>query len=266
MKSINLHIKNMVCPRCIFVIENELKALGANILSIELGHASIAVPTSLALNTIEERLIPFGFELLENKDDVVVEELKIAISDYAHEQEESHSEVTLSEYLARGLGKNYNYLSKLFSRHESQTIERKFIEVRIERVKQLLDYEELTLSEIAIKLGYSSVHYLSNQFKKVTGCSVSQYKQHVKFLHSKYDSLAHALNDLKSQGFVHDFSRQDDQLECKQLDTLFDPRSLKMEEVYRFKEASSQSGKSVVFAIDTGNNVKGVLVESHIMN
>ncbi len=266
MISINLHIKNMVCSRCIFVIKSELKVLGANILSLELGYASISIPVSLSLSTIESRLEQHGFELLDNKEDVLVEEIKIAISEYAHNQEESISEVTLSEFLARQLGKNYNYLSKLFSKHESQTIERKFIEVRIERVKQLLDYDELTLSEIAIKLGYSSVHYLSNQFKKVTGRSVSQYKQHIKFLHSKYDSLDYALNDLKSQGFVHDFTRQDDQLECKQLDTLFDPRSLKMEEVYRFKEASSQMGKSVVFAIDTGNNVKGVLVESHIRN
>jgi len=248
------------------VIENELKALGANILSIELGHASVTAPVSLSLSTIESRLEQYGFELLDNKEDVLVEDIKIAIGEYALNQEESSTEITLSEFLARQLGKNYNYLSKLFSKHESQTIERKFIEVRIERVKRLLDYEQLTLSQIAIQLGYSSVHYLSNQFKKVTGRSVSQYKQHVKLLHSKYDSLAHALNDLKAQGFVHDFSRQDDQLECKQLGTLFDPKNLKMEEVYRFKEASSQMGKSVVFAIDTGNNVKGVLVESHIPN
>lgn len=265
MKSINLHIKNMVCPRCIVVIENELKTLGADILSIELGHASITVPVSLSLPTIESHLEQYGFELLDNKEDVLVEEIKIAISDYAHQQEESSTEVTLSEFLARELGKNYNYLSKLFSKHESQTIERWFIELRIERVKQLLDYEELTLSEIAIKLGYSSVHYLSNQFKKVTGRSVSEYKEHVKSLHQKYDSLSHALNDLKSKGFVHDFSRQDEQLECKQLGTLFDPKSLNIEEVYRFREASSETGKSVVFAIDTGNNIKGVLVESHVI-
>lgn len=263
MKSINLHIKNMVCTRCIFVIENELKALGANVLSIELGHASITVPVSLSLPAIESRLEEFGFELLENRDDMLVEEIKIAINTYAQHQEESSNEVTLSEFLARELGKNYNYLSKLFSKHESQTVERHFIEVRIERVKQLLDYEELTLSEIAIKLGYSSVHYLSNQFKKITGHSVSEYKDHVKSLHQRYNSLSHALNDLKTKGFVLDFSRQDSQLHCQQLGTLYDPRSLKMEEVYRFKEATSRQGKSVVFAIDTGNNVKGVLIESN---
>ena len=263
MKSISLHIKNMVCPRCIFVIENELKELGANVLSIELGHATITSPVSLTLPTIESRLEQFGFELLENKEDMLVEEIKIAIGHYAQQQEESSAEVTLSEFLSRELGKNYNYLSKLFSKHESQTIERRFIEIRIERVKQLLDYEELTLSEIAIKLGYSSVHYLSNQFKKITSRSVSEYKDHVKSLHHRYSSLSQALNDLKSKGFVHDFSRQDSQLHCQQLGTLYDPRSLKMEEVYRFKEATSRHGKSVVFAIDTGNNVKGVLVESN---
>jgi len=177
MKSTNLHIKNMVCPRCILVVTNELTAIGAEIIQAELGHVSVNLPDQLTTDEINSKLKEFGFELLTDKELQVVEQIKVEVLRYLELLEKNAVEYNLSDYLVGEIGKNYSYLSKLFSKHENVTIENYYISRKIKRVKELLSYNELTLSEIAVQLGYSSVHYLSSQFKRVTGQSVSGYKK-----------------------------------------------------------------------------------------
>lgn len=181
MRKQELYIKNMVCPRCETVIRMELEQLGGHVLILRPGYASVTVPDSVNRRLIAQRLRHHGFDLLEDPEERTVEQLKAATLQYRQLQEQAASEgkilPTLSDFLTQTVGKNYAYLSKLFSRHEEKTLEKYYISLRIERVKELLHYGELNVSEIARQLGYSSVHYLSAQFKKVTGQSVSEYRK-----------------------------------------------------------------------------------------
>lgn len=178
MKVLNLHIKNMVCPRCIKVVSDELKALGADVLHVELGYASIKFPASeIQINRISEVLEKQGFELLEDENSMLLENIRINLIAYLAHIENNKEFESLSIFLGRKIGKNYSLLSKHFSRGMLKTIEKHFIHLKIERVKELLDYNELTLSQIASRLGYNNVHYLSTQFKKVVGESVTAYKK-----------------------------------------------------------------------------------------
>ena len=179
-----LHIKNMVCSRCIYLVEQELKALGVKVVDIKLGHATIKKPKQVQQKRIEQRLKKFDFEILESPDKVLVEQIKLATLEFLQfiekeNRKKSPQPVTLSEFLSKKLGKDYPYLSKAFSKLEGRTVERYYIRLRIERVKELLDDGQLTLRKIASKLGYSSVHYLSAQFKKITGMVVTEYKERI---------------------------------------------------------------------------------------
>lgn len=178
MKEFNLHIKNMVCPRCIKVVRDELRALGAEVLQVELGHARIRCNTSkIQITSISEILEKQGFELLEDENDMLLEKIRINLISYLTHIENNKEYESLSLYMSRKMGKNYCSISRHFSRNMDKTIEKHFIHLKIERVKELIDYNELTLSQIALKLGYNNVHYLSFQFKKVTGQSVTEYKK-----------------------------------------------------------------------------------------
>ncbi|MEX2336802.1 MAG: AraC family transcriptional regulator [Fulvivirga sp.] len=178
MKVLNLHIKNMVCPRCIKVVTDELKALGAEVVHVELGYATIKFRTpEISIHRISEVLHAQGFELLQDEDEVLLESIKINLLAYLDHIEATKEPEQLSMFLSKKVGKNYSLLSKHFSKNTQLTIEKHFIHLKIERVKELLDYNELTLSQIAARLGYSNVHYLSSQFKKVTGKSVTAYKK-----------------------------------------------------------------------------------------
>jgi YesN/AraC family two-component response regulator len=167
----------MVCPRCILVVNDILTELGAHVLTIRLGYVSIQMPQTVNKDMIESQLNKFGFELLEDKQEILIEQLKQAIQNYIKKLENSSKEAMLSDFLAHEIGKNYNFLSKLFSKSQGITIEAYYIDKRVDRVKELIKHDELNLSEIAVKLGYSSVHYISSQFKRVTGLSVSEYKE-----------------------------------------------------------------------------------------
>lgn len=172
-----LHIKNMVCPRCITVVKNTLEDIGLEVLEIELGMAHVVTDEELPVETITERLKEHGFELIHKKDQQLIEKIKKTLIQYVQELEESEQSPKLSGYLSDQLHQNYSSLSSLFSENEEITIEKYVIHLKIERVKELLSYGEMTLSEIAYQLNYSSVAYLSNQFKKVTGMSVTDYKK-----------------------------------------------------------------------------------------
>ncbi len=171
-------IKNMVCNRCIKVVKEEFEKLGLDVRSIILGEVIVnGVLDGVTVNKIRKVLEENGFELIEDKRAGIIEKIKLVILDLVRNDDETiQSGIKDSDYIVDKLGMDYHYLSTLFSSVENITIEQYIILQRIERAKELLKYGELTLSEIAYKLGYSSVQHLSNQFKKVTGLTASQFK------------------------------------------------------------------------------------------
>jgi AraC family transcriptional regulator len=173
-----LHIKNMVCDRCIRVVRDELMAMGLLVKTITLGEAVIlSGEADLILNDIRAMLEKNGFELLDDRRAKFVEKIKNAIVKLVHYSDLEHFHGKVSDFIANEVDADYHMLSSLFSSMEGVTIERYVILQKIERVKELMKYNELTLSEIAYKLGYSSVAHLSNQFRQVTGMSPSSYKK-----------------------------------------------------------------------------------------
>ena len=173
-----LYIKNMVCRRCKMVVQAELEKLGLHTISVELGEVEIREEqlSEVEIEDIKARLLPYGFELLDDRRSQVIEKIKNLIIAKVH-YSEVESNFNLSDIIASQLGLDYNYLSNLFSEIEGITIEKYFIHQKIEKVKELIMYDELSLSEIAFRLNYSSAAHLSNQFKKVTGFAPSYFKQ-----------------------------------------------------------------------------------------
>ncbi len=172
-----LYIKNMVCNRCKMVVQTELTKLGLHPISVQLGAVELAENTIDASKQkeIEETLQRFGFEILLDKRRQVVEQIKTAIIELVHHTTEA-LKVNLSTYLSEKLTLSYANLSATFSEIEGVTIEKYFIQQKIEKAKELLTYGEISLSEIAYLLNYSSVAHLSTQFKKISGETPSSYK------------------------------------------------------------------------------------------
>lgn len=172
-----IYIKNMVCNRCIMVVRNEFEKFGHPPLNVQLGEVEISEDLSpRELEVLEKHLETFGFEIIDNTRSRIIEKIKNAIVELVHHSQDD-LKVNYSNYIESQLNRDYNYLSNLFSEIEGTTIEKYIIHQKIERVKELLVYDELSLSEIAYKMGYSSVAYLSNQFKKVTGLTPGHFKQ-----------------------------------------------------------------------------------------
>lgn len=167
----------MVCSRCKMVVKSELEKLGLSLFSVELGEVeTTAIITDTQKKEISEHLKLFGFELIDDKKSRTIDKIKTLIIDLVHNKNNDIN-TNLSDYLVSHLHQDYNTLSNLFSEVESTTIEKFFIHQKIERVKELLMYDEMNLSEIAFMLNYSTVAHLSNQFKKVTGFSPTYFKQ-----------------------------------------------------------------------------------------
>lgn len=172
-----IFIKNMVCNRCIMVVENELDKLGLPVGQVTLGEVTFNKEiTGQEKNRIQDQLHPLGFELIDDKKSQTIEKVKNLIIEQVH-YHDNRAKTNLSDYLSDKLNQDYHYISSLFSEIEGTTIERYYIAQKIEKVKELLVYDELSLSEIAFRLNYSSVAYLSNQFKKVTGLSPTHFKK-----------------------------------------------------------------------------------------
>ena len=172
-----LFIKNMVCNRCVLSVQNELDKLGIEEAQVRLGEIRIEQELSESeKQQLKEALLPLGFEIIDDKKSRIIEQIKNVIIDLVHHQD-NDIKTNLSDVLSSKLNHDYNYLSNLFSEVEGTTIEKYHIAQKIEKVKELLVYDELSLSEIAFQLNYSSVAYLSNQFKKVTGLSPSHFKK-----------------------------------------------------------------------------------------
>ncbi|HEY6951983.1 MAG TPA: helix-turn-helix transcriptional regulator [Bacteroidota bacterium] len=185
-----LYIKNMVCNRCIRVVREELEKLGLNIQRVDLGEVDLSEVKNLNLRKVQEVLKLNGFELIEDKRVRIIERIKLAILRLVQrDQSIDPMKLNLSEYIAGELGHDYHYLSSLFSSIENVTIEQYFILQKIERAKELLKYGELTLSEIAFNMGYSSVQHLSNQFKNITGLTPSYFKGMKKSIRRPLDKV-----------------------------------------------------------------------------
>jgi AraC-like DNA-binding protein len=159
------------------VVKSTLKKFGLVPVQVELGEVVLEEnDISSIKEQLKKELQSFGFDLLDDKRTKTIEKIKNLIVDLV-QNKNSNLQITLSDYLTKELHRDYSALSNLFSQVEGITIEKYYIFQKIEKVKELLVYDELTLSEIAFQLNYSSVAYLSNQFKKVTGLTPSHFKK-----------------------------------------------------------------------------------------
>lgn len=172
-----LYIKNMVCDRCIHAVKNELEKAGLHPIAVNLGEAELPErPGTESMLLLEKALRNLGFELMDDRKSRLIEKIKNIIIRLVHHSGDLSLDANLSTLLAGELHYEYHYLSSLFSDVEGIAIEKYFIKQKIERAKELLVYDELTVSQIANSLGYSSVAHFSNQFKQVTGLTPSHYK------------------------------------------------------------------------------------------
>ena len=167
----------MVCNRCIMVVKQEFEKAGVIPVEVTMGEVELVnLLTESELNNISHRLTGLGFEILDDKNQKLIEKIKnVLIQKIQSGDIEEHFSIT--EFLTKKLNKEYTQTSRLFSEVEGITIEQFFILQKIEKVKEWLVYDELTLSEISWKLGYSSVAHLSSQFKKITGLTPSHFKK-----------------------------------------------------------------------------------------
>lgn len=167
----------MVCDRCKWVVKTEIEKLGFKANVIDLGEIELEASIELTQkNQIKEALEKFGFELIDDKKSRIIEKIKALLIDVTQNKNADLSK-NLSLYIAEHLNQDYSKLSNLFSEVEGISIEKYFINLKIEKAKELIMYDELSLSEIADMLNYSNVAHLSNQFKKVTGFTPSYFKQ-----------------------------------------------------------------------------------------
>ncbi len=175
----HLAIRNMVCNRCIRVVSEELQRMGFQPVEVRLGEAQLKDDlNNEERESVRGMLSSNGFELLDDKKQKLIEQVKLLIIDLIqHGDERTLSTVVVSQYLSAKLTTEYTHISTLFSQLEGYTLEKFVILQKIERVKELMMYDELSVSEIANRLGYSSVHHLSNQFKKVCGMTPTEFRR-----------------------------------------------------------------------------------------
>ena len=189
-----LHIKNMVSNRCKIIVRSELEALGLHCVAIELCEVEIMEDISEEMCVaLDIKLGESGFSLISERNNVLIEKIKTIIIELIH-YTEKQLVINLSDYLSIKLKYSYTYLANLFSKNEGETIEHFFISHKIEKVKELLIYSDLNITEIADKLNYSSVAHLSNQFKTLTGLTPTQYKQLRLKRRKAYESIGNNSN------------------------------------------------------------------------
>jgi AraC-like DNA-binding protein len=170
-----IYIKGMLCNCCKRLLELVFEKEQIPYLKITLGQ--VTLPQDADLDYIKQLIQNNGLQLIEDKNLKLVEQIKIAVIELIYYANNSNSIIRNSDYLVGKTGFSYPYLSSLFSEYEGLTLEKFIIQHKIEKTKELLQEEELTLSEIAYQMGYSSVQYLSNQFKKITGMTVSEWRK-----------------------------------------------------------------------------------------
>ena len=171
-----MYIRNMACESCKVLVKEELEKLGVQPLKVELGEADVKEKLSAAeQQQFNNGIKKAGLELVKNREGILIDQIKTAIIDYIENNDRIKS--NLSDYLSRKLHYEYPYISSYFSAMQANTIERYMIALKIEKVKEMLVVDGLTLTQIAYKLNYSSVAHLSHQFKKVTGLPATHFKK-----------------------------------------------------------------------------------------
>lgn len=174
-----LYLKGMVCACCMRVINEDMADLNVRVLEIKLGKVIISYDEEkVDFEKIENVLKINGFSIIEDKERILVEQIKIAVIELIH-YSSNNNILRNSDYLVEKIGYSYQYLSSIFSKYEENTLEKYIILNKIEKVKELIEYGEISLSEIAYMMGYSSVQYLSTQFKQITNISVTDYKKNI---------------------------------------------------------------------------------------
>jgi AraC family transcriptional regulator len=190
VEPMKLSIKNMVCPRCIEAVQTIMQETGLPASYVDLGVVELdGKLTPDKLEELREKLDQRGFELIFDRETEISNLVQSTLIQYLHHIENTDNPQRLSDYVSNQTFYNYSYLSKIFSDNKGKTIENYLIQLKIERVKELLSFHKWTLSQIAWKLKYSSVQYLSNQFKKVTGVTVSQYLKEKNIPRKSFDGL-----------------------------------------------------------------------------
>ena len=168
----------MVSQCCVILIRERLEKAGITVEQISLGKATISFDEErVSREDIRQVLLDLGTDLVDGREKQLVEKIKVAVIELIHHMNNVDSIVRKSDYLVEKLGLTYSYLSRIFSSHEPITLEKYIILNKIERIKELIDQGEFTLSEIAYMMDYSSVQYLSTQFRKITGMTVSEYRE-----------------------------------------------------------------------------------------
>jgi AraC family transcriptional regulator len=184
-----LILRNMSCSCCIRLVETVLKQCKVHPVRVVLGKAAYdRDPQTVDRETVEQHLTDAGFEVVHDKEEQLVAEIRQAVIELVHHTT-FNAMVRNSDFLVGKFNRSYSYLSSLFSKHTGTTLEKYIILLKIEKVKELIEYDELTLSEIAYMMGYSSVQYLSTQFKNSTGISVTEYKNQDEITRIPLDQL-----------------------------------------------------------------------------
>lgn len=187
--AMKLYVKYMVSLRCKLKVKDELNSLGITALAIDLGVVELLDDLSPEQRSVlKENLLKSGLQLLDDNKSILIERVKNVIIEMIHYSEEMPTQ-NYSDYISQKLSHDYTYLSNLFSEVKGITIQQFIILNKIERVKELLLYDELNLTEISYRLHYSSVAHLSNQFKKITGLTPSYFKKMKKARNSNLETL-----------------------------------------------------------------------------
>ncbi|WP_373056399.1 helix-turn-helix domain-containing protein [Zunongwangia sp. H14] len=184
-------IKNMVCNRCLKVIKQELEELGIIVFSLELGkllvEASKKTDRDITKN-VARVLHSNGFEIVQSDEEILVEKIKIILIELLNKLP-LQLKVNTSEYLSVNLNKDYKTLSKLFSKNQETTIEKYFIKLKVEKVKELIQLRQYSFSDVAYMLDYSSINHLSRQFKEIAGMPMTDYKNLREWKRNFYDEI-----------------------------------------------------------------------------
>lgn len=259
MKVYQLHIKNMVCERCIYFVEQSLKQLKVHKTQVELGRASFLSAQDNIVERLETKLSEVGLSILRTKEEVLLESIKQEVGNYLDGLEQRSWKRTFSNFLQKRLGKGYANLSKFFKDNEQTTLEFYVITQKVERVKRLIRENELLLKEIAERLHYSSLQHLSAQFRHVTGFTVTQFKKRV-ISKSLPLSLSNVLSNLRVRGFIHHFEIKGNSLRLGQPAKKMSLKEATLKEVYRFEDIPAGYGKSVVLEVETLDGLKGYAI------
>lgn len=182
-------LKNMVCSCCLKLLKERLEKKNIQIQEIKLGELTAILKYDRQEEIIETVVEDLGFDIIKQRDEILVEEIKKAVIELIHQLNNVDSIIRKSDYLVEKLGMSYQHLSKTFSSHEPVTLERYIILQKTEKIKELIDSNEYTLSEISYLMDYSSIQHLSSQFKQITGLTPSEYKRSDRSMRKPIDDL-----------------------------------------------------------------------------